>query len=229
MIDQQLPKISSENRYSYLVVTEDCHCIELSQCAAGTLGYDPSIVSPDSLFGIHTNILAITNAKKILKAVSSVISDKKERLFAVWIKYSTNVWYKVLCRCSAENNHSVHIILVDVTDIDPRAIWLSRINLATQRMDLGPEYSNRTVSFLEYAVLHFLIRGTTYKNIAAMMNISSNTVSFRIKQLKQAFSVNSVGALLQETHDNKLIHMLTIDLNVSNPAMTDFHLYSLVD
>jgi hypothetical protein len=224
-----IAKIKADIHRNYIVLDENLCCKELSQGAIDLFGTTGDVPSKIFVLDVGSSVKEITNLERLIRAIRVTIDTLEPGSVVSWVNLGSGEWRKIHWSISAESHSIIYVHFVDTTDYDPRAQWLKRIDIGTQRLMLDDKYYFSSVSFFEYAVLHFLFRGVSYAGMATIMNVSTDTIGFRLKQLKNAFQVSSVQELQAECYDNGLAHLLTIDLDFNNPAMNEFDLYSLAD
>jgi len=138
-----------------------------------------------------------------------------------WVNYDGE-WRKVTLIKSRLGPNLILEASHDITHLDPRAQWLARINVETQRLELD---SGESISFNEFVVLHLYITGFQQKQMADKLNISTKTVEYRMSRLKKALGVSSTRAMMAEVVRSGLIHLAMIPIDPENPAMTEVELY----
>ena len=156
-----------------------------------------------------------------LEAAHRVVESGEPSLLVEWIKYD-GAWHKFLHSKSPVGDFRVLDIAQDVTHLDPRAYWLARINLDKQRLELD---NGESFSFDEFVVLHFLLKGLQYKQIAKILHISPRTVEYRLSKLKNAMGVETVVDLLQVVTSSGLVKLAMVPVDPANPATTEVELY----
>ena len=142
-----------------------------------------------------------------------------------WIKYDGS-WHKLAITKTYAGMSSVLIIALEITHLDPRAEWLARINLESQRLELD---SGESFSFDEFATLHLLFKGYQYKQIAEKLKVSPKTVEYRLSRLKIALEADTTAELMLKTAASGLIHLVMVPTDPDNPAMSEVELYKKLD
>lgn len=214
---------------AYLVLNKELKCMRGSDSALKYVWYQPAEKIPETVPEENSHVLAVTRREVFKREVLATITRQVVSRFVFWIQTRNAGWRRIFCTSTPVKPHQAYIEFVDITDIDPRAPWLAKINLSTQRLELGPDYQNNSFSFLEFAVLHFMLRGASYSDMASMMHVSINTIRFRVKKLKNALNVDTVAGIFKEVHVNGMIHLCTVPLDLANPARTEIELYTLAD
>ena len=153
-----------------------------------------------------------------------VVEKKNSRTDLEWQKHEGS-WHKYAITKIYAGKSRVLIIGLDITHLDPRAEWLARINLESQRLELD---NGESFSFDEFAVLHLLLKGYQYKQIAEKLNISPKTVEYRLSKLKIALEVDTTAELMLKIASNGLIHLAMVPTDPDNPAMSEVELYKKV-
>ena len=154
-------------------------------------------------------------------AASEVVRTGKAHTIFEWMKYLDS-WHKLSWTKIHLGGSLVLNTSLDVTRFDPRAEWLARINLETQRLELE---SGESISFDEFVVLHMLLKGLQHKRIAPMLNITAKTVQYRISRLKNALGVESTEEMMLAVSSTGLIYLGLIPIDLENPAQTELELY----
>ncbi|MEH6586311.1 MAG: LuxR C-terminal-related transcriptional regulator [Halioglobus sp.] len=157
-------------------------------------------------------------------AALEVVKSRETHTTLEWIKYQ-GVWRKLSWSKMHLGGSLVLNTSQDITQFDPRAQWLARINLETQRLELD---SGESISFDEFVVLHMLLKGLQHKRIAQMLNITAKTVEYRISRLKDALQVESTEEMMLTVSANGLIYLGLIPMDPENPALTELELYAKV-
>ena len=141
-----------------------------------------------------------------------------------WMKYSGS-WHK-------QSRTTIHVggglVLgqsLDITQLDPRSVWLARINLDSQRLEME---NGGSISFLEFAVLHMLLLGLKHKRIAERLHVTTKTVEYRISRLKNALEVETTEHMMLKVHRSGMIYLGLIEIDLDNPAQTEVELYKKV-
>ena len=140
------------------------------------------------------------------------------------MKYSGR-WHKLARTTTHLSGSLVLSQAIDVTRFDPRAEWLARINLVTQRLEME---SGESISFAEFVVLHLLLKGFVHKRIANILNISAKTVGYRISRLKDALRVETTEDMMLKVSSCGLIYLALIPIDLERPAQTELELYRRV-
>lgn len=156
-----------------------------------------------------------------MKSALEVVETESSCTDIEWIKYDGS-WHKLAITKTYAGKSSVLIVGLEITHLDPRAEWLARINLESQRLDLD---NGESFSFDEFAVLHLLLKGHQYKQIAELLKVSAKTVEYRISRLKIALEVDTTTALMLKIASNGLMHLVMVPTDPDNPAMTEVELY----
>lgn len=158
------------------------------------------------------------------KACREVITTGKVSVLVEWAKVNGR-WRKIACTKSHAGGDRVLEMAQDITRYDPRAQWLSRINLQSQRLELE---SGESISFAEFVVLHLLLKGFKHKRIAQTLKISIKTVEYRISRLKIALGAETTEEMMLEVSSSGLIFLALIPIDLEDPAQTELELYSKV-
>lgn len=159
-----------------------------------------------------------------IKSALEVVEKKSSCTDLAWIKYYGS-WHKLAITKAYAGMNNVLIIGLDITHLDPRAEWLARINLDSQRLELD---NGESFSFDEFVVLHLLLKGYQYKQIAEKLKVSTKTVEYRLSKLKVALEVDTTTELMLKIASSGLIHLVTVPTDPDNPAMTEVELYKRV-
>lgn len=157
-------------------------------------------------------------------AALEVVRSQETHTTFEWLKYQ-GAWRKLSWSKVHLGGSLVLNTSQDITRFDPRAEWLARINLETQRLELD---SGESISFDEFVVLHMLLKGLQHKRIAQMLSITAKTVEYRISRLKDALQVESTEEMMLTVSANGLIHLGLIPMDPENPALTEPELYAKV-
>ena len=158
------------------------------------------------------------------EVAQSVARTGRAQTVVEWMNFGDS-WRKLARTSSHVGGSLVMIQSLDVTQFDPRAEWLARINLVSQRLELD---SGTSISFAEFVVLHLLLKGLKYKRIAEKLNITTKTVDYRISRLKIALGVETTEDMLMEVSASGLIYLALIPIDLANPAQTETELYKKV-
>jgi DNA-binding NarL/FixJ family response regulator len=156
-----------------------------------------------------------------MEAAHRAVETGESTVLIEWVKYD-GAWHKLMRTKSPVGDFRVLDIAQDITHLDPRADWLARINLDTQRLELE---SGQSFSFDEFVVLHMLLKGLQYKQIAETLNISPKTVEYRLSRLKDALGVETILDLLHVVTSSGLVLLAMVPVDPANPAMTEVELY----
>ena len=159
-----------------------------------------------------------------LKSALEVVDEKSACTDIAWIKYD-NSWHKLAITKAYAGMSRVLVIGLDITHLDPRAEWLARINLESQRLELD---NGNSFSFDEFAVLHLLLKGYQYRQIAEQLKVSPKTVEYRLAKLKIALEAETTTELMLKIASSGLIHLVTVPTDPDNPAMTEVELYKKI-
>ncbi len=141
-----------------------------------------------------------------------------------WIKHS-GAWHKLARTVTHIEGSLVLTTLLDVTRFDPRAEWLARINFRTQRLELD---TGESISFHEFVVLHFLLKGLKHKRIAQSLAITTKTVEYRITRIKNALRVDTTGQMMQAVYSCGLIYLALVPIDPANPPQSELDLYKSI-
>lgn len=117
----------------------------------------------------------------------------------------------------------------DVTDADPMAGWLQRLDLARGRLGLGPRYRAEYITLAEYLVLHRLSRNHSYQEIATELNISPQTVKYRLSRIKEKLNVLTSQEMWEEIYASGLIHLLALPLSLDVLSDDDLNTFSFIE
>ena len=159
-----------------------------------------------------------------VEASSEVVRTGVAHTAFEWMKYLES-WHKLSCTKVHLGGSLVLNTSLDITRFDPRAEWLARINLETQRLELE---SGESISFDEFAVLHMLLKGLAHKRIAQILNVTAKTVDYRISRLKNALEVESTEEMMLRVASTGLLYLGLIPIDLDNPAQTELDLYKKV-
>lgn len=154
----------------------------------------------------------------------AVVKSGRERSQLEWTKYSGS-WHKLASTKFPIGGTLVLNSVVDVTHLDPRAIWLSRVNLQTQRVALE---NGSSISFAEVMVLSGLVQGQPYKALAAALKVSHKTVEYRISRLKCAMEVETTTGMMMEIASSGMIYLAFLPIDARHPPSTETELYKKV-
>ena len=158
-------------------------------------------------------------------ALGRAALDSDEAVIVIeWMKLGGH-WRKVTRIKTRVDDRRVLEIAQDTTALDPRAEWLARINLQTQRLEMD---SGESMSFDEWAVLHMLVKGIKHKSIADLLDISHKTVDYRISRIKIALRVETTEEMMMEVSSSGLVHLALVPLDPDNPALTEVDLYKKI-
>ena len=185
-------------------------------------------VSPAADFLITSNEVSALpqtiSVERHLESVLEVVEKKSSCTDITWIKYG-GFWHKLAITKAYAGMSSVLIIGQDITHLDPRAKWLARINLESQRLELD---SGNSFSFDEFTVLHLLLKGYQYRQIAEKLKVSPKTVEYRLSKLKVALEADTTTELMLKIASSGLIHLVMVSTDPDDPAMTEVELYKRV-
>jgi DNA-binding CsgD family transcriptional regulator len=138
-----------------------------------------------------------------------------------WLK-GNDAWHKMARTKSHIQGNLVFEVAQQITEFDPRAQWLQKINSRTHRIELD---SGESISFAEFTVLHLLIKGMSHAKIADKMAISPKTVDYRIARLKTALDTQTTEEMMAKVSEIGLIALATVPLNLDKPARSEVELY----
>jgi DNA-binding CsgD family transcriptional regulator len=138
-----------------------------------------------------------------------------------WIKVK-GAWYKIARTKSHISGNLVFEVAQKISDFDPRAYWVQKINPQTKRIELD---SGESISFAEFTVLHLLIKGMSHGHIADKLTISPKTVDYRIARLKSALGAATTEEMMGAVSDTGLIALATVPIDLENPAKSEVELY----
>lgn len=156
-----------------------------------------------------------------MAAARRVIETGEQSVAIEWLKFD-GAWHKLLRTKSHVGDSLVLEVAQDITLLDPRAPWLARINLDKQRLELE---SGKSFSYDEWLVLHFLLKGFSYKEIGEKLHISPKTVEYRLSRLKDALEVETIPELIQEVSSSGLSQLAIVPIDINEPAVTEQQLY----
>jgi len=123
-------------------------------------------------------------------------------------------WRKIaMTKCPLPDGYIIGVAH-DITDTDPMAGWLQRLDLAKGRLNLGPRYRDEHLTLPEYLVLHRLSRNHSYHDIARELNISAETVKYRISRVKEKLNALNTPELWEEVYASGIIHLLALPLHL---------------
>ena len=168
--------------------------------------------------------LRTISKKRHMDAVLSVVNTGQTITLLEWMKYAGS-WHKRTRTTSHVGGSLVLAQSLDITEFDPRSAWLARINLDSQRLEME---NGNSISFLEFVVLHMLLKGLKYKRIAQLLNVTTKTVEYRISRLKNALEVETTEDLMLKVYHSGLIHLGLIEIDLEDPAQTELELYKKV-
>jgi hypothetical protein len=123
-------------------------------------------------------------------------------------------WRKFIQTKTPLADEFILVVAHDITDADPLNQWLLSVDVVNQRLALGERYHNAFIQLPEWLVLHRLVRGKTYKEIAGELNITEDTVNYRMRRLQQKLGVTNMAELWEEIYSGGLVHMLTLPLGL---------------
>lgn len=192
-----------------------------------TMSYENVSPAVDILLTPHlwNAVPRTVSIEQHIESALEVVENKSSCTDLEWIKYSGS-WHKLAITKTYADTNKVLIIAQEITHLDPRAEWLARINLASQRLELD---NGESFSFDEFVVLHLLLKGHKYKQIARKLKVSTKTVEYRLCRLKIALEVETTAELMLKIASNGLVHLVLIPTDPANPAMTEVELYKKVD
>ena len=159
-----------------------------------------------------------------LQSALEVVENKSSCTDIAWIKYG-GFWHKLAITKAYAGRSNVLIIGQDITHLDPRAEWLARINLESQRLELD---GGKSFSFDEFTVLHLLLKGYQYRQIAEQLKVSPKTVEYRLSKLKIALEAETTTEMMLKIASSGLIHLVMVPTDPDDPAMTELELYKRV-
>ena len=165
-----------------------------------------------------------TSVEQHTKSALEIVDKKSSCTDLEWVKYDGS-WHKLAVTKAYAGMNNVLIIGLDITHLDPRAEWLARINLESQRLELD---NGESFSFDEFAVLHLLLKGYQYRQIAEKLKVSPKTVEYRLSKLKVALEADTTTELMLKIASSGLIHLVMVPTDPDDPAMTEVELYKRV-
>lgn len=157
-------------------------------------------------------------------ACREVVETGESQAASEWAKVNGS-WRKIARTKSHAGGNRVLEMAQDVTRFDPRARWLARINLQSQRLELD---DGGSISFNEFVVLHLLLKGFKHKRISRTLNISTKTVEYRISRIKIALRAETTEEMMLKVSSSGLIFLALIPIDLDDPAQTELALYSAV-
>lgn len=141
----------------------------------------------------------------------------------IWLDLPVVGWRKFVFSTTRMTDDICLTVASDITRHDPKALWLKRVDVQARTLNLGPEYDNGELRYEEYSVLRGLLHHVPYDQMAADLEVSKSTITWRINKLKALFNVSNVPELFQEVSGNGLIHMLSL---TGEPVNTENELYA---
>ena len=183
----------------------------------------PASAAFPALLGSLPESRTLSEAHHLEIARNTVSTGCAETVFE-WMKYD-GIWRKLARVSVPVGRNQVLVQLLDITHFDPRAVWLARINLVSQRLELD---SGTSISFAEFVVLHMLLKGLKYSRIAQILNITTNTVDYRISRLKIALETDTTEDMMSKVTASGLIYLALVPIDLDNPAQTELELYKKV-
>ncbi|MCB1690441.1 MAG: hypothetical protein KDI33_18220 [Halioglobus sp.] len=187
------------------------------------VGCTPASAEFPALLGSLPELRTLSEQHHLEVARNAVSTGRSETVFE-WMKYDA-IWRKVARISIPVSGNHVLVQLLDITRFDPRAEWLARINLVSQRLELD---SGMSISFAEFVVLHLLLKGLKHSRIAQILNIGIKTVDYRISRLKIALETDTTEEMMSKVTASGLIYLALVPIDLANPAQTELELYKKV-
>lgn len=209
------------------VVDRDLVIRDMTQATLDALGLTPEEVIGKTIY-TGDPLESTAPVKTRVFRLQRIFATGKPDTLVGWENIQTLGWRKITTTTMLLRDQPDLSLTVatDITDIDPKASWLARIDVEHGVLHLGEKYGHKTMTFSEYAVLHGLLFRKQYTEIAKELGIGESTVSHRIKTLKALFDVPDVPELLMEISRNHLIHVLSMDPVQIVPVKSQLDLYS---
>lgn len=189
------------------------------------LDMTPATAAAESKLSFEPEAFPRTLSREFQLAISrAVVSTGKSHTLIEWMKLYGS-WRKLSRIKSHAGGSRVLEISQDITHLDPRAEWLARINLGSQRLEME---DGESISFPELVVLHMLLKGMKHRRIAETLNISTKTVEYRVSRLKNALAEETTEDMMSKVSSSGLIYLAMIPIDLANPARTELELYKNV-
>jgi PAS domain S-box-containing protein len=143
-----------------------------------------------------------------------------------WIEMPTG-WRKFVSTRSPLGGEFIITVSHDITDKEPANHWMLQLDLVNRRLNLGEQYGNQYLKLPELLILHRLVRGQSYKEIAGEFNLSIPTVKYRLARIKDMLDVNSMVDVWSEIFSCGLVHLLALPLGLEQMPETAEDLFKL--
>lgn len=189
----------------------DCHntIVDISPQAASYLD-----LQPKQIIGRNMAELDLLQAPERYEFEHALIFKSGQPSTLIkWESVSLG-WRKFIQTKTPLGTEFILVVAHDITDTDPLNQWLLSVDVVNQRLALGERYHNEFILLPEWLVLHRLVRGNTYKEIADELHVTEDTVNYRMRRLKQKLGVSNMSELWQEIYSGGLVHMLTLPLGL---------------
>ena len=87
------------------------------------------------------------------------------------------------------------------------------MDMEKERLFLGRAYGNGYLDLPELKVLHRLLRGMSYKEIADELKLSVSPIKYRLEKIKAVLDVDDMSALWSKVIAGGLVHLLSVDID----------------
>jgi DNA-binding NarL/FixJ family response regulator len=171
-----------------------------------------------------TSHTSSVSSEEHLDADRTVIATGEAITLTEWVQVDGE-WKKLARTKSHLGGNLILETSQDITHLDPRAEWLARINLVSQRLEME---NGESISFNEFVVLHLLLKGYKHSAIAETLDISPKTVDYRISRLKVALESETTTDMMMKVSSSGMIHLALVPIDLDNPAQTELELYKIV-
>jgi PAS domain-containing protein len=196
--------------------------IDCSPEAAAMFNATPEQVIGTTPKGPYAPNDTVVKIKSIDAMYDQVRATGQPATITNWVNPIGDGWVKIILTTTRIGPSNLLHIMHDITGLDPRARWLKRIDLATQRLKLR---GGNSISFDEFAVIYHLIRGRSHDEIAERLNISASTVRYRSGRVRDALECKNLTDMMATVASSGLVHLLTVDMDTDDPAMDERTLY----
>jgi DNA-binding NarL/FixJ family response regulator len=139
-----------------------------------------------------------------------------------WVCMTGDKWHKLIQTTTQISAQRLLVVAHDVTHLDPKARWLSRIDCTLQRLQLR---ADKYLTFAQYSVLYHRARGHKKCDVAKRLNISRSAVNNREAGIKTALGVTSMAEAMDVITRSGLISLLTLELRANRPSPNALALY----
>ena len=167
----------------------------------------------ESMVGLHAySLWPSSKAQELLLENARVRSTGQPSTMYEWLHLPQG-WRKFVLTKNRFGTEFLLGIAHDITDSDPMAGWLNRLDLGSGRLYLGEDYHGQFLTMREYLVLHRLSRNRSHQDIADELHITTDTVRYRVNRVRDKFGVFTIRELWEEVYASGLVHLLALPLD----------------